>query len=505
MDIQDIFTSKGYFDAYIGISRDDYYNLELFKINEHIKSKKDIIFFDGIIPNPNDLALINSLKEEFKSMNPDNLAKEDISICENEILNSKVMKSMDILILEIDREFNNYNIKISFIIKLIIWSSIYLENIQPDNSLDLKCVFYGDIKKHEAYFLLLLNLIGFQILYINPAGRSNIEVVRTKNMNKFRINEFQVATEYMKFEERVTIGKQIDKTKINKTVTIAVEASKRIGDELLEDAGFIQPWQLQDRNLKSLILSSTVEEIQIYWKEPSKLRPGFKVDVNSVEVPVFFTKISGVHSEISQYHKFIDTLKNNENAYFIEFDGSIDSLSKPFKNEGYSLAYALKGDGTINKKAIRENTHNTISTLSYKHQDILIDKLEATMDSDVFSNRLSKEDKVKGIYTVVNLNEKILELIENFDYSGVNPKVILYINSRIVLNKELVFVLLFLSRVGFDIIILAPCGSANIEDFIKSNLVDIHRLDKVVNNLELTYKRDSRPGFMEMLLGRRRG
>ena len=104
----------------------------------------------------------------------------------------------------------------------------------------------------------------------------------------------------------------------------------------------------------------------------------------------------------------------------------------------------------------------------------------------MFIEGLSKDDIVRGLYTVLNMNEKLIYMINSFDYANVNPKLIIYIEQMKMFTKEIVFLLLVLSKVGFDIVIFTPGGVNCVENIINSQIVDIHRLDVI--NYNLKYK-----------------
>ena len=61
-----------------------------------------------------------------------------------------------------------------------------------------------------------------------------------------------------------------------------------------------------------------------------------------------------------------------------------------------------------------------------------------------------------------------------------------YIEQMKMFTKEIVFLLLVLSKVGFDIVIFTPGGVNCVENIINSQIVDIHRLDVI--NYNLKYK-----------------
>ncbi|QZY54776.1 serine protease [Crassaminicella profunda] len=62
-------------------------------------------------------------------------------------------------------------IRKNFGVKLLLWMNKYLKQLFENiGNMDVihKVVFYGEIKEHELYFLILLSKIGCDVLYINP-------------------------------------------------------------------------------------------------------------------------------------------------------------------------------------------------------------------------------------------------------------------------------------------------------------------------------------------------
>ena len=135
---------------------------------------------------------------------------------------------------------------------------------------------------------------------------------------------------------------------------------------------------------------------------------------------------------------------------------------------------------------ISDSINFSISNLSLRWQENILNKIEETILSDMFIEGLNKDDIVKGLYTVLNMNEKFVYLINSFDYANINPKLIIYIEQMRMFTKEIVFLLLTLSKIGFDIVIFTPGGVNCIENIINSQIVDIHRLDVI--NYNLKYK-----------------
>lgn len=496
------FDRENYFISYIGIKDENLYNLEFFKTSEIINKRKDIVLFTQSIQNPNDFNIINLFKEKVVGYKG-SIENLQIDIIKSEEMNNKIKKAFDIF-LELEKEaFKNDRVKENFIIKIMSWIKMFIDSLEIEKNDFPKIIFYSDIKKHELYFLTILYLSGFDILYLNPNSNDILEILDIKKY-KISLEEEELKSEYLTFDERMSLGEIIDKSCVRKAMTIGAQASKRISDELLNDAGFIKPWQLQDRKIKNLLLSSTIDEISIYWKQPLKLRPGFSFDEKIVQAPVFLSKLNGIYNDSKEYIKLVSDLRDLEDVYFIEYTGDINDFSSEFTKEAFSLSFALNSNNRIDKKYILDENCYPISILNKNQQYLILEKIEEVIASDMFLMKLNKEDIIRGLYTTLHMNKRLVHMINNFDYSLVNPKIIIYIKKSTVFNKELVFLIILLSKMGFDIIILAPGGENCIENVVNNELMDIHRLDKMVYDFKLDSVNEE-GNLFQKIFGKRSG
>jgi len=101
------------------------------------------------------------------------------------------------------------------------------------------------------------------------------------------------------------------------------------------------------------------------------------------------------------------------------------------------------------------------------------------------------------------MDKQFIRMINEFDYSNVNPKLVLYMGKSYLLSKEICFLMLLLSKIGFDIVVLSPGGENTIENIINNKLIDHHRLDRMEYDLRLNDLNDDVPLFKK-LFGKRR-
>ncbi|MCM1990664.1 serine protease [Oceanirhabdus seepicola] len=133
--------------------------------------------------------------ENQKQVSPSALFKLNIGYeINNECLEwTKKLAFKEILKLyDANNKNSNKTIRKNFGVKMLLWMNKYLKQLFGNNShLDAihKILFYGDIKKHELYFLMLLSKLGCDILYINPKEDIEYqfpEVIDYSNVIKYK-------------------------------------------------------------------------------------------------------------------------------------------------------------------------------------------------------------------------------------------------------------------------------------------------------------------------------
>ncbi|MCT4621109.1 MAG: trypsin-like peptidase domain-containing protein [Marinisporobacter sp.] len=75
-------------------------------------------------------------------------------------------------------------IRKNFGIKLLFWMNQYLKQIFKDicnTDIFHKVIFYGEMKEHELYFLILLSKLGCDVLYINPKEDIDLLIPQISN------------------------------------------------------------------------------------------------------------------------------------------------------------------------------------------------------------------------------------------------------------------------------------------------------------------------------------
>ena len=411
-------------------------------------------------------------------------------------INTEIKEALNIIInlANNNNDISSETIKNNFIAKMNYWLHKYVENIVWDNNVSPKCVYYGEIKKHEAYFLMLLALINFDVLYLNPQKEDIFSTIDKNHISE--VIEKENISPTLSFDERLSKG-----VYIQKVTTYAKKASNELDESLYKDTGIYRPWQYIDGYTKPVLMNSIIEDMITYWDEPAKMRPGFKTENINVYVPVFLNKISGVYENQDEYIELVQKLRNTKHVYFTE---STKISSNNFSNyEIYSLAFCLDKNKKIDKSILEKNKmYDRFKGLRSELSDFILDKIDELFeDKTLFKFKLDEKRKLRFISTMLSINENILYLIDNFDFTSYVPKLIMYLDKREVFTEDDALIVGYLHKLGFDILLLSPSRFTDIEMQISSDYLNTIRLQEAALNVDIYKMITKKKSFIQKILG----
>lgn len=485
-----------YFVRYIGVpsSTDDweaeYYN-SLYNLDKTLRlSGLYLKFLEGIpAPSAEESALIPhslisyAFQDRFEIIEQILMAKL-LPQTHNELFDNTIRKTfVDIVQLFAEKSSNaNTSIILNFSLKIVSWLSRYLPQLFPrrnqnyDYEHNPKVLFYGPIKTHEIFLLTALHKLGCDVLYVHSEeeGDKPFQSFDEENALTHLIrNRYNLPLDSFPIGERL----------IRKS-TIAYNASKEIEEVIYsEEVGLFKPWQFESYGTRPITLKTTYDELKILWKEPTKLRPEFKIQNKKVYVPNLFAKINGVSEDQKSYWQDIKELSSASNTKLIE--------AVPFtkitytKQDLYQTSYLLNKQGLLEEFEVAKSRHYKFGHLKASLQRFLITKVNELLLSGMFLETIDKKFKLKVIMTILTMDDELLRLIEVFDYPQEVPKVILYDNKKETFTQSDCIMLAYLNLIGLDIVIYTPTNYKTIEHYIKPSLFDCHQLPYVKYDLLL--------------------
>lgn len=499
--------TDNFFCQLIGLTSESSYNDTLALFHQKLNEPQRGIVFGESIPNPSDRALIDNILQELNHMTIGNFINEDIQLTASHTLNAKIRVALDqVIALAIAKEhFSNITIRNNFIAKLMIWCNLYTDGLDFEGNLPPACLFYGPIKKHETYFLILLALIGMDVIYFNPTKDITFDNIEGEQFSQTIILG-QISPLLTPYLDRVAQGVVVDKV-----TTYARKATNELEQTLYQETGIYKPWQFSDGTTKPIIMDSVIEDTLTYWQEPAKLRPGFKTYEKTVYVPTFFTKINGVYEELNEYYQLVEKLRASKYCAFYEtphlthvgfgqkrtiqyhnmsaYTTNQSQAAQFNQQDLYSLAFCLNPDQTIKRDAVKQHVlYQRMLSLRGDLQEFILSKLEETFavtNSSFFNFPITDKERVRLMAATFTAEEKLINLIDGYDFTEQVPKLVLYINSRESFNQDDTMLLGLLRQIGFDIILLAPNGANNIELVISDKFINQVKLEQFVYDLEL--------------------
>lgn len=471
-----VYTEDGVIPVYcaslIGYDDEAVYNNMLLNFKEGFaKSKKQLIFIEKPLDNPNadEIKQLGSVNRSSVTAMIDELAlkiKLNGDPVRTALAQTELRKLLNSLYTGNPTVVFNYGSK--FISWLYRCTQARKYAVQYE---DIPLIlYYGDISQSELYFLHYMSRVGFDIIYITP-NKLLLDITVDKNLDN-RMQIFQLP----QTKNSGSYPTKAIKMKVN---TVAYSAERELDTMLYSgDAGIFRDFQFL--NSQTVTLRTTLEEIGILWKQEARFRQGFATSGNLVTVPNIFAKISGVKD-------------GNVNAYWDEIRDRLTPETilrvkgeKPEQQGTPDLsAYrSFYRNGQIDTERLKTSSLNKYSYLPDRIQDMLLYKLQETVDSKFL--KLSGDDLMCAVmHFGMNLDKEFMKLLQSFDFTKQLPKLIWIDPVEQTFTLEECIQLVLCNLIGFDILIYTPTGYKNLETFVSSDAFEEHTLNDFQYNLEV--------------------
>lgn len=483
------------FIRYIGIF-DEYDNIIKTLYLTAQKEPENWIFFDSGI----------NFNVDFKNiMEAERLVRDVLRTYDKKFINSELIlfstKELNDVFLEsldyvievaneiLSKKFENENIKVNFIVSLIMQSTAYLGKMNFNTICNNKCIYYGDISENDSYFLILLYRMMFDVIYINPIPDTDVFEKTDRDRLSTRVDSFERVSKKLLLKDLLETGKEI--REIVSTATLVEENVQRA---LYNNRNMFKNWQFADGNTKSIFFNGTISDIYNTYSAEAKIREGFDVNGQVVSIPHFFMEIEGVSEDIDKYKKIFQTVVENENCnLFINsliqkvirngreaINGGEPTIKAlPAYNNFFSkVALARTQTGVFDVDKLERLDFSPLRNVRDNTLLFMLNKINETLKSDNFRDKLTANDEVDFVLNILFMNPKIIKQIENFDFTRQIPKLALFMESGNFMDKMTAEILLFLNEIGFDIVIFAPDTKSGVSSYVKKGSYTNVRLDE---------------------------
>lgn len=485
---------KPIFSRYIGVEDKETYCDILKTLEVKFSENKDkTLIFDSQIEMTGEFELIEFINNELRHMDIYNMEAQDITIFNDPEINNIFLKSLGYVVkLAVKNEsFFNDSVRNNFITKLIVWAYIHLKDINFKDDVNPKCICYGEIQRHDIYFLIMIHLMSFDVLYLNPIKEEYWDSIDTDNISSLE--------KYMQVSSLETLSEKIAKGKcIEMNESITKQLKKTLEKELYTDTGVFRDWQFRDGYTKSLFMDSLIEDVNIYWKEEARFRDGFKVEGNVVTVPCFFQKVEGIQNDENAYLNLVENCSSTPNTLVI--DNCVLSSEVNVSENMYELVFCQLSDGTFDIEKIKELEMYKFNKYSEEVQNLILNKFNETiLDDSIYSFSLDKKDILQLLVLILKLNENIVRLIDNFDFTKNVPKIVILLNNEDILSDNMLLLLGYLHKIGIDIIIFNPSGLFNTDKIINTSKINVTRLQQMKYDINFNNFRRKKKSLLSRL------
>ena len=507
MNIEDILkVIKNKSTKILGFSNEDEYNYLLKKIYDYIHPLNSITVDNGF-PIPCNAEIINSVQKSLNTIDLNNLKKDDIILTNNIPLNKKIQDAiLKYLQPELLKNFNNKYQKENLFVQHIVW--IYERINQVNWNETPYLLYFGNTNINDEIHLLILNEIGFQIIFINPRLKIENPFIKQLTLNEEII--FQNYANCDKLFLRIAKAKEPIVIKNNSQIiqTVAKKAKDEFSANMYKNNSIFKPWQFKKGFTSPIYIDAVIEDIKTYWNQDARFREGFEIKNETIEslqeikecvyIPNFFTKINGSYFNKIDYKELVNFTKNSQLTIF---KTSTELLKPTFNKEDmFSLMFVMSYDKVDFDKIKNHKLYN-LSRVNVDVQKFIINKYNEFVQK--FKNNVQQTDLIYLLASIINSDLEFIKLIENFDFPFRIPKIVIYLKDRESFDLNNSLFIHYLNLIGFDIIIFSPTGSESIEENLFGNYLNIITLEEMNYDLDYdnlnNYKKVEKKNFFQKL------
>ncbi len=334
---------------------------------------------------------------------------------------------------------------------------------------EVACFFFmgGCRNENEALFCKLLARLPVDVLIFNP----NLDrkcCLEDKLLYEVNNSISMTVTKYPEENIDLRVG------------TAAYQAERDLDTLMYQDTGIYRNQQYLKANTVSL--QTMYEEISILWDQELKYRPNFSVIDDTVNMPVIFSKICGVKDGmLSAYWSGIKNLLTPDTTVITNVPKIISTSPNPIK----ASATEFLKNGRLQKRKIKSHKAYQYGFLREPMQDYLLDKLQMLIEQRIIKGTFENGTEYTIISTALNLEKEVLRMIQKFDFTKKNPKIIYIITGETGLSLEDTIYTTFLNLIGFDILFFVPTGYQCIERYLSKNIIEEHQIGEYLYDLQI--------------------
>ena len=449
------------------------YSNELYKFHLGLKNqKRHVVVINKEIPRPS--------PDEIAGIKRSNYTKQEqmaaglasnIKYTANPALQSVMNKAfVDVMLMEAETDKGNLNKLTNKAVYLLCWLKRYqpllFSNWKPPET---ACFIYlgGCKNRNEAMFIRFLARLPVDVLILCP-GQDDRCCLDDKLLYEINYTDSLEISQYPENDSQAVIG------------TAAFHAERELDTIMYQDSGMYRNKQYSRANV--ITLQTMYEEIKILWNEELKYRPGFSTDGGIVNIPVIFAKVSGVKDgAVQRYWQSVKELIT-EDTILIR---SAPYTKAPYNSGIKAFATGFLKNGKLSVTKIKSHSSYKYGILREETQDLILEKLQLMIDQKLVKGISENGTEYTVISIVLDLPKDILRLVQKFDFTKKNPKLIYINTSESIISLEDTIIITFLNLIGFDIVFFVPTGYQSIEKYFNKNIIEEHQAGEYLYDLQV--------------------
>lgn len=456
-----------------GVEDKPIYMNQLYQLYQTIQnSKRKLLILEGVIPNPT-MEEINSIKRKNYSSKEQMLMdlSNNIKYTANIELQRLINKSfIDIILEESDVQGMSLNKLTNKAVYLLCWLHRYQSELFVNWKMpEVSCLIYlgGCKNENEAMFMRFMAKLPVDVLILNPNLNTKC-CLESPYLLEVNYTESMTVDTFPRESSEIHMG------------TAAYHAERELDDIMYQGSGMYRNHQYA--KAVSVTLQTMYEEIALLWDQELKYRPNFSTTDSVVNVPVIFAKVSGVKDgQVQQYWSGIKSLITKDTIVvkdvpFIE--SSAANPIKPYVTDFFK-------NGRLQKDKIKSHNNYPYGFLREEIQDHILEKLRILIEQKSIRGTFENGTEYTIIATVLNMDRDIVRMIQKFDFTKKNPKLIYINTTEKMISLEDTILTAFLNLLGFDIVFFVPTGYQNIEKHFNRKVMEEHQIGEYVYDLNV--------------------
>ena len=342
-------------------------------------------------------------------------------------------------------------------IYILCWFQRYIPDLLGNTDIHSPApilIYFGNVETDtESLFLNMVAKLPIDVIIFNPEKKG--DKLTGERLYEVNFEETLKVNEYPTDGNNLSMG------------TMAYNAERDLDTMMYSDTGMYRDMQFSKANI--IKLSTTYEEIKIYWKQEARFRPNFSTVDDIVNIPVMFAKISGVAN-------------SDTDTYFQNIKDLLTDTTLIYKNENIydrncTVAAGVPSffkNGRLDREGIKHSQIYKYDYLRAETQEYILDKLSELLRRKTIAGTGQNGTEYKIITIVLDLPKEILRFIQSFDFTKCPPKLIIVNTTETVISLEDSIIVAFLNLIGFDIVFFIPTGYDNVNKYFNNQIMEEH-------------------------------